>query len=171
MPGILCEHCTAACCRYVALPIETPTERSDFDDIRWYLLHENISVFVEDGDWYISMQTSCRHIAPDGRCLIYPRRPRICRKYTTENCDYHSGDYGWEAHFTCPEHLEEYLRARSLSKTSKSSKNGDNRTSMNNQKTKKSYKATDGTAGGRAVNRPAGRARPRRASSAPEGRP
>jgi Fe-S-cluster containining protein len=112
MPGILCEHCTAACCRYIALPIETPTERSDFDDIRWYLLHENISVFVEDGDWYISMLTNCRHVQPDGRCAIYARRPGICRKYTTENCDYHSGDYGWEAHFTCPEHLDEYVRAR-----------------------------------------------------------
>jgi uncharacterized protein len=111
MPGILCEHCTAACCRYIALPIETPTERADFDDVRWYLLHENISVFVEKGDWYISIVTSCRHVQADGRCGIYARRPRICRKYTTENCDYHSGDYGWEAHFTCPEHLDEYLRA------------------------------------------------------------
>jgi Fe-S-cluster containining protein len=112
MPGILCEHCTAACCRYIALPIETPTERSDFDDIRWYLLHENISVFVEDGEWYISILTNCRHVQADGRCSIYAKRPRICRKYTTETCDYHSGDYGWEAHFTCPEHLDEYVRMR-----------------------------------------------------------
>ena len=26
----LCEHCTAKCCRYFALPIETPTELDDF---------------------------------------------------------------------------------------------------------------------------------------------
>jgi len=110
MPGILCEHCTAACCRYVALPIETPDTRSEFDDIRWYLLHENISVFVEDDEWYISMATPCRHLQADHRCGIYTTRPQICRKYTTENCDYHSGDYGWEHHFTCPEHLDEYMR-------------------------------------------------------------
>ncbi|GEM_PF-1360094 len=184
MPGILCEHCTAACCRYVALPIETPTERSDFDDIRWYLLHENISVFVEDGDWYISMQTSCRQIAADGRCMIYARRPRICRKYTTENCDYHSGDYGWKAHFTCPEHLDEYLRARPAlvkkhsqnSKSENNSKSRNNCKSMNNQNKqikRKSYKveAARGAARGRAVNRPAARALPGRASRAPEGRP
>lgn len=138
MPGILCEHCTAACCRYIALPIETPTERSDFDDIRWYLLHENISVFVEDGAWYISMLTSCRHAQADGRCTIYARRPRICRKYTTENCDYHSGDYGWEAHFTCPEHLHEYMRARPGSdKDSYRSQDGlHNRKKRNKQITK-----------------------------------
>lgn len=109
MSGNLCEHCVAACCRYVALPIEEPETRSDFDDIRWYLLHENVSVFVEDGDWYISFATPCRHLLPDQRCGIYETRPRICRKYTTENCDYHSGDYGWEHHFAVPEHLDAYL--------------------------------------------------------------
>jgi Fe-S-cluster containining protein len=92
------------------LPIETPTDRQDFDDIRWYLLHENVSVFVEDGEWYIYFAADCRHLQPDFRCGIYARRPRICRDYTTENCDYHSGDYEWEYHFTCPEHLDEHVR-------------------------------------------------------------
>ncbi len=110
MTGILCEHCTALCCRYIALPIDTPRKRSDFDDIRWYLLHEGVSVFIEDGDWYICITTTCRHLQPDHRCGIYETRPRICRDYSTEGCDYHSGDYGWEQHFTCPEHLDEYLR-------------------------------------------------------------
>ncbi len=109
MPGTLCEHCTAACCRYIALPIEKPETRADFDDIRWYLLHEHVSVFVEDGDWYIAFNTPCRHLQPDNRCGIYEARPRVCRAYSTDNCDYHSGDYGWEEHFAAPEHLDEYL--------------------------------------------------------------
>ena len=123
MPGILCEHCTAVCCRYVALPIDTPETPADFEDLRWYLIHEQISVFVEDGDWYISFQTPCRHLQADHRCGIYATRPRICRGYTTDNCDYHSGDYGWEHHFSSPEHLDEYLRTlqpvrrRALSKS------------------------------------------------------
>ena len=110
MPGILCEHCTGVCCRYIALPIDKPRTREDFDDIRWYLLHENIAVFVEDGDWYINIPTTCRHLQPDNRCGIYQTRPRICRDYSTDGCDYHSGDYGWQYHFTCPEHLDEYVR-------------------------------------------------------------
>lgn len=109
MPGILCEHCTGFCCRYIALPIETPTEAGEFDDIRWYLLHEGISVFVEAGEWYLNVSTNCRHLQPDFRCGIYETRPKICRDYSTDNCDYHSGDYGWEHHFTCPEHLDDYL--------------------------------------------------------------
>lgn len=109
MSGILCEHCTAVCCRYIALPIDTPRTREDFDFVRWYLMHEGIGVFVEDGDWYITMSTSCRHIQPDNRCGVYATRPRICREYTTESCDYHSGDYNWSQHFTCPEHLDVYV--------------------------------------------------------------
>jgi Fe-S-cluster containining protein len=119
MPSVLCEHCTAVCCRYIALPIDTPTARPDFDDIRWYLLHENVQVFVEDGDWYLYIATQCRHLQPDFRCGIYEHRPSICRKYTTDNCDYHSGDYGWEHHFTCPEHLDEYVRLHFRSKSRK----------------------------------------------------
>mgnify|MGYP002078475252 CR=1 FL=1 len=111
MPGILCEHCTAICCRYIALPIDTPKDRADFDDVRWYLMHEGVSIFVEDGEWYISFTAACRHLQPDQRCGVYETRPRICREYSTSECDYHSGDYGWEQHFTCPEHLDEYVRA------------------------------------------------------------
>ncbi|TWT41920.1 hypothetical protein RAS1_30440 [Phycisphaerae bacterium RAS1] len=110
MSGILCEHCTAVCCRYIALPIDTPKDREDFDYVRWYLMHEGIGVFVEDGDWYITMSTSCRHVQADNRCGVYATRPKICREYTTESCDYHSGDYNWSQHFTCPEHLDVYVR-------------------------------------------------------------
>lgn len=113
MPSTLCEHCTGYCCRYIALPIETPEDKSDFDDVRWYLLHEGVTVFVEDGEWFICVSTTCRHLQPDYRCGIYETRPQICRDYSTDNCDYHSGDYGWEQHFTCPEHLDEYA-ARQL---------------------------------------------------------
>ena len=151
MPGILCEHCTAACCRYIALPIENPDTSADFDDIRWYLLHENISVFVEDDEWYISVATPCRHLQADHRCGIYETRPQICRKYTTENCDYHSGDYGWEQHFTCPEHLDEYVRAeagktrkkRKPSSQSRNRKDGKNScTTEARENSKKSQKST-----------------------------
>ena len=110
MPAILCEHCTAACCNYIALPIDKPETRDEFEDLRWFLLHERIAVFVEDGQWYISFVTPCRHLQADNRCGIYATRPKICRSYSTDNCDYHSGDYGWEQHFTAAEHLDAYRR-------------------------------------------------------------
>jgi Fe-S-cluster containining protein len=111
VPGVLCEHCTAACCRYIALPIDTPETLAEFDDVRWFLLHEGVSVFVENGDWYIALETRCRHLQADHRCAIYATRPNVCRTYSTDDCDYHSGDYGWEQHFASPEHLSAFARA------------------------------------------------------------
>jgi len=112
MAGILCEHCTAVCCRYIALPIDTPETDVDFEGVRWFLIHEHVSVFVEDGAWYIAFETMCRHLQADHRCGIYATRPRVCRAYSTDDCDYHSGDYGWELHLTSAEHLDLYLRHR-----------------------------------------------------------
>ena len=47
---VLCDYCPAKCCRYFALPIETPTSRKDFEFIRWYLLHDRATVFTEDDE-------------------------------------------------------------------------------------------------------------------------
>jgi Fe-S-cluster containining protein len=90
------------------LPIDTPKNKRDFDDMRWYILHENIAVFVEDGDWYIQIHNACRNILPDGRCADYERRPAICREYTTSECDYHIGDEGASLYFDSPDALEAY---------------------------------------------------------------
>lgn len=106
----LCEYCTAKCCRYIALPIDPPESPREFDYIRWYLLHENISVFTEDDDWYLVVHTPCRHLQPDHRCGIYETRPRICREYSTDNCEYDDTDT-YERYFETAQQLEEYQEA------------------------------------------------------------
>lgn len=108
MATILCEHCPAICCRYIALPIEEPVTKGDFDDIRWYLAHENVTVFVEKGQWYVSFATRCRYLRSDRKCSIYERRPRICRSYRTDDCDYHGGEYRYQLYFSEPPEIERY---------------------------------------------------------------
>ena len=107
-----CEHCTAACCRYLALPLDRPTSARDYDDIRWYLMHEGISVFVEDGDWYVQNQTKCKNLAADNRCGIYQTRPAICREYKAKDCDYSGRPYGYDHLFTHAKQLEAYYQQR-----------------------------------------------------------
>jgi Fe-S-cluster containining protein len=108
-----CRNCTGLCCRYFALPIETPETREDYDDIRWYLCHRGISVFVEDGDWYLSVSNTCRHLSQgDHECRIYDRRPGVCRKYKHENCDALPGEYDYELHFTSDRQMDEYIRIK-----------------------------------------------------------
>jgi len=110
MGSILCEHCTGQCCRYVALPLDKPATKRDFDDMRWYLLHEKVLIFVEDGDWYIQFTADCRHLQADNRCGIYATRPQICRAYSTKECEYHAGEYEYEHLFTEPAQLEVFAR-------------------------------------------------------------
>ena len=118
MAEFICQKCAGLCCRYLALPIENPTTKNDYDDIRWYLAHEGISVFVEDGEWYINIASRCKYLTSENLCDIYETRPRICRGYKDGSCDYHSGDYGYELYFTSTEELDEYV-ARNGSKKKK----------------------------------------------------
>jgi len=106
---ILCKKCAGLCCRYLALPIDTPKTKGDFDDIRWYLAHKGISVFVEKRDWYINIANRCKYLTRENTCDIYEHRPRICRGYNEKNCDFQSGDYGYKIHLTSIEELDEYL--------------------------------------------------------------
>lgn len=112
----LCNQCVALCCRYFAFNIEAPTTKRDFEDLRWYLLHEDTILFVEDGDWYLQVNRPCKALLPDSRCGIYETRPTICRGYKTDKCDWHGDEYGYEQLFTEPEQIarfaKEYLARR-----------------------------------------------------------
>jgi Fe-S-cluster containining protein len=100
------------CCRYFVLEIDKPESRRQFDDVRWYLVHEGTFVFIEKKKWYLGVYARCKHLMADNRCGIYEKRPQICRDYSTENCDYHGGDYGWEKLFSSAEQLEEYAKEK-----------------------------------------------------------
>lgn len=108
-----CEKCAGLCCRYFALPIDTPKKKQDYDDIRWYLCHKDITIFVEEGDWYINIKNKCRHFSErDNRCRIYDKRPGICRQYRHGNCDYVEGEYDYEMHFISDKQVQEYMRIK-----------------------------------------------------------
>lgn len=134
----LCNKCKGLCCRYFALPIETPEDADDFDDIRWYLCHENVSVFVEDDDWYINIDSNCRHLSEsDYRCEIYSKRPSICRKYSYKDCDLIEGDYGYELHFTDDKQMEEYIKIKFGNNIKKTKTDQKKRQSLLRKKRKK----------------------------------
>ena len=104
----LCEQCAALCCRQIALPIDNPESPNDFDNVRWYLMHENVHVFVEEEQWYIAFATKCKHLRDDNLCGVYETRPRICRSYTTDGCEWHGGEYSYDHLFTSAEQLRKH---------------------------------------------------------------
>jgi len=110
-PGeVLCSYCPAKCCCYFALPIDTPEDWDDFEYIRWYLLHERATVFIEDGCWYLLVHNRCKHLGQDNLCTRYETRPQICRDYTTVNCEYED-EWVYDHYWETPEQVEEYAEA------------------------------------------------------------
>ncbi|MFP6656666.1 MAG: YkgJ family cysteine cluster protein [Pirellulales bacterium] len=107
---VLCDHCTAKCCRYFALPLETPDTLKDFEYIRWYMLHGETTIFCEDDDWYLMVHNKCDHLQPDQRCGIYETRPQICRDYSTNECEYED-DWTYDRYWETPEQISEYAEA------------------------------------------------------------
>jgi len=110
-----CNACGARCCKYVAIEIDRPTTKQDYDNIRWYLLHENIYVFVDhDKVWHLEFRTRCRDLGEDNSCQRYPIRPEICRKYgwPVGSCEFFASPY--KVRFTSIEEFERYLDRKKI---------------------------------------------------------
>jgi Fe-S-cluster containining protein len=105
-----CAECGAKCCTYFCFEIDEPTDYDEFEDIRWFLMHHDVTVHVDDGDWFIAIGNRCRMLGLDNACTAYETRPTICRKYAPATCDYTSGEYGYDEEFTTAEEIEAYAR-------------------------------------------------------------
>ncbi|MGE0793685.1 MAG: YkgJ family cysteine cluster protein [Candidatus Woesearchaeota archaeon] len=105
-----CEGCSK-CCEYIALEIDAPTTEEEIENIKWYLLHKNVKVFIteeevetEDNDdvpegteveveveveekWNLQFYTPCKELLPNGLCGKYEQRPNICKEHSIENCE------------------------------------------------------------------------------------
>ena len=104
-----CVRCKAMCCQYFCFEIDEPDDYEEFEDIRWYLCHEGVSVHVDgDDDWFIQIENRCNKLGDDHRCTIYDDRPLLCRNYEHENCEDSGLGYGYQEEFKTPEQLDAY---------------------------------------------------------------
>lgn len=82
-----CDTCAALCCRYIILPLDKPEEDDDFDTIKFYILHENIEVYIDTEDaWNILVITKCKNLTDESTCRDYENRPDMCRHYDNSCC-------------------------------------------------------------------------------------
>ncbi len=110
-----CSSCEALCCKHVALEIDKPSTKKDYDNIRWYLLHQNVSVFIDSNNgWYIKFETPCEHISDDNRCNYYEKRPKICREYPArdELCEFEGDEDYYTEQFNTEKEFIEYLEKK-----------------------------------------------------------
>ncbi len=105
-----CDKCIPAkCCMYFSIEIDEPEDSDDYDDLLWIIAHKDVEIYINDGDWFLMVQTPCRFYDPVKGCLIYPKRPRICRQHRLEECEFDE-DYGFDEHFHNYEELDRYIR-------------------------------------------------------------
>jgi len=108
-----CVSCKAECCKSVTVEINTPKTKQDFDEVKWFILHENVMVYIDhDKNWNVEFVTKCKSLGPDNRCLIYEIRPAICRLYPKkgESCVY--GTDACKKRFTTVEEVTAYFEAK-----------------------------------------------------------
>ncbi|MGM5482581.1 MAG: YkgJ family cysteine cluster protein [Nanobdellota archaeon] len=113
-----CKNC-GKCCKHIALEIDTPDSKSDYEDIYWYLLHKNVHVFVTEDDdeesedeesWYVEFITPCKALGENNLCTIYNKRPRICAEYDPEECVANDAESEEILRFNEAEEFLEYLK-------------------------------------------------------------
>ena len=80
--------CEARCCRYITIHIDAPRLKADFDEISWFLAHENISVYFHGRRWHVEVRNRCKYLTRNNLCSAYESRPLVCRGYDTEECEY-----------------------------------------------------------------------------------
>ncbi|MHC4779902.1 MAG: YkgJ family cysteine cluster protein [Planctomycetota bacterium] len=110
-----CGKCPAMCCRYIALEIDTPEDSEDWDNLRWYLLHRNVSIYVTDEDWHLCVDVPCRYLNRN-RCTIHESKPLLCRRHDPDECEFANPDYELDLEFRSWEDLKAYMKKKGLTK-------------------------------------------------------
>ena len=79
-------------------------------------MHNDVHVFVHDGDWFLEFAAECGELGEDHRSKSYGHRPRLCRDYgdgDTE-CEAEAEPRACDVHFSTAEAFEEYLDAKGI---------------------------------------------------------
>jgi hypothetical protein len=117
-----CFYCQAGCCSDVVIEIDAD-DFEDFDNMRWYLYHNDVFVYLEidednddEEEWHVGFRTRCGQVQPDNSCGVYAKRPQICRdhspvdcsEYTGPGADKHRNNF-YDAFFDTGQALDEWL--------------------------------------------------------------
>jgi len=106
-----CRRCPALCCRYIALELDTPRAPEDFDNLRWYLDHKRVSVYVQDGRWHLCVDTPCRNLIRN-RCRIHGTKPALCQRHDPSECEFDNPDFRLDSEFRDWKALEAYMERK-----------------------------------------------------------
>jgi uncharacterized protein len=109
-----CGQC-GHCCSYVTVHIDEPEDKEDWEAIRWYVIHDDVIVFVDnEGDWLVEFKTKCSAIKNNGDCGIYENRPDVCRNHDPDNCEHNGEGESYELIFRTEEDVRNYMKIKNI---------------------------------------------------------
>lgn len=110
-----CKDCQGICCKHVAIQLDTPEDLDDFEDIKWYVAHKNIRVWIDsENDWYVEFITPCKFLKADFMCGYYEGRPKICRSYSEETCVGPKNDHEAKVFFESIHDVEDWIMKHNI---------------------------------------------------------
>ncbi|MBN1644961.1 YkgJ family cysteine cluster protein [Candidatus Woesearchaeota archaeon] len=115
---INCEECGAKCCRYIAVETDPPDCLDDWDQIKWLLMHEGVSVYLDnEDDWIIEVTTKCKNLGPGNKCKIYNNHPDLCKDHDIKTCVMNGKGKVEKILFKTAEDVDSYLKKTGLDKS------------------------------------------------------
>jgi len=110
---ITCDDCNGSCCRKLVVEIDTPRNKDDFEDIKWYLYHPGVSIYIDMNDkWNVQFNSQCSKLDKDGRCSIYEKRPPVCKNAKVKDCEMNKPDV--KIMFKTLEDYKEFIEAQKI---------------------------------------------------------
>ena len=109
---ITCDKCNGKCCRYVSIKIKEPKADIDFEELKWFLVHKNVSVVYQDheGEWIVEVATDCEHLT-DNKCAIYKKRPQVCKDYELDECEANTEGEDTKVWLETPADVDDYRKS------------------------------------------------------------
>ena len=110
-----CAQCRPAkCCGYFSVEMDEPETPRDYDDMLWMLAHRSVSIYVDEGDWFLMVHTQCTFLDLETNgCRIYETRPQMCREHSVDDCEWH-GPYNFDEHFHTYHELKKWMEERGI---------------------------------------------------------
>jgi len=93
--------------------IPAPKSVDDWDEVRWWLAHEDIMVTHDDDGWMLHVRTRCQNLKADNSCAVYPDHMLCCQAYDPDDCEY-TGEVPFDVKLLTQEDLADYLERRRL---------------------------------------------------------
>ncbi len=123
---ITCKECDGKCCKYIAIEVDEPEDREDFDQMIWQLCHEGISIYIDnDNDWIVEVKTNCKYLDENNSCKIHEKvldpnnenpikEPDFCKKHSMENCEMNGEGLPHKLLFSKPEDIIKYMELKGI---------------------------------------------------------